>query len=367
MKILYLITGLGGGGAEKIVCDLADNMVKNGHKVKIAYLTGSVIVRPENNSIELIYLNLNNVSSFYSAFKNYRKILSIFKPDVVHAHMVHANIFARLSRIFVKVPRLICTAHSRNEGGRVRMLAYRFTHNLSNITTNVSNDASQNFIKLKAVPVSGISTVYNGINLNKFNVIDVNNKNIRDEFKISDGAILFLAVGRFHEAKDYPNLIAAFSTLCKKYNDKNTPILLIAGDGDIGLIEDTKKLILENDLSSRVILLGRRNDISEIVNSSDFFVLSSKYEGLPTVLIEAMACKKFIISTDCGGSSEILGDTGVLVPTENSEALANAMLDALKYSKEDIRLNGLKARKRVEKLFSLEKSVQNWLNLYEQK
>lgn len=363
MKILYLITGLGGGGAEKIVCDLADNMVKNGHKVKIAYLTGSVVVRPENNSIELIYLDLNDVSSFYSAFENYRKILSVFKPDVVHAHMVHANIFARLSRIFVKVPRLICTAHSRNEGGKLRMLAYRFTHNLSNITTNVSNDASQNFIKLKAVPVSGISTVYNGINLNKFNVINTNN--IRDEFEISDDAILFLAVGRFHEAKDYPNLIAAFSTLCRKYNDKSTPILLIAGDGDIGLIEDTKKLILENDLKSRVILLGRRDDILEILNSSDFFVLSSKYEGLPTVLIEAMACKKFIISTDCGGSSEILGDTGILVPTENSEALANAMLDALTYSKEDIRLNGLKARKRVEDLFSLEESIEKWLSLYE--
>ena len=364
MKILYVITGLGLGGAEKVVCDLADQMNILGHQVKIAYLTGNALVKPNSSEIEIIVLSLNSASDFLKSSKKYKNLIKKFKPDVVHAHMVHANIFARLSRIFVKVPRLICTAHNRNEGGRVRMLAYRFTHNLSNITTNVSNDASQNFIKLKAVPVSGISTVYNGINLNKFNVIDVNNKNIRDEFKISDGAILFLAVGRFHEAKDYPNLIAAFSTLCKKYNDKNTPILLIAGDGDIGLIEDTKKLILENDLSRRVILLGRRNDISEIINSSDFFVLSSKYEGLPTVLIEAMACKKFIISTDCGGSSEILGETGILVPTENSEALANAMLDALTYSKEEIRLNGLKARKRVEKLFSLEKSVENWLKIY---
>ena len=250
MKIIYIITGLGGGGAEKVVVDLATRMADLGHQVKIAYLKSEVVVKPDSDRIELVYLGLESLFQSKLAYKNYKNLLDRFEPDVVHAHMVHANIFARLSRIFVKVPRLICTAHSRNEGGRLRMLAYRFTHNLSNITTNVSNDASQNFIKLKAVPVSGISTVYNGINLNKFNVIDVNNKNIRDEFKISDGAILFLAVGRFHEAKDYPNLIAAFSTLCKKYNDKNTPILLIAGDGDIGLIENTKKLILENDLSS---------------------------------------------------------------------------------------------------------------------
>ena len=140
---------------------------------------------------------------------------------------------------------------------------------------------------------------------------------------------------------------------------------MIAGGGDIGLIEDTKKLILENDLSSRVILLGRRNDISEIINSSDFFVLSSKHEGLPTVLIDAMACKKFIISTDCGGSSEILGETGILVPIQNSEALAKGLEQAINLNEDQIRNNGKLARKRVETLFSLEASVNKWLALYE--
>lgn len=116
MKILYVITGLGLGGAEKVVCDLADQMVKNGHTVKIAYLTGGKLVTPKSSDIEIIYLALNGINSFISASVKYRKLLKKFQPDVVHAHMVHANIFARLCRFFVKIPRLICTAHSNKIG-----------------------------------------------------------------------------------------------------------------------------------------------------------------------------------------------------------------------------------------------------------
>ncbi len=116
MNIVYLITGLGGGGAEKVVVDLADQMSERGHNVKIAYLKGGVVVQPKNIEIELIYLGLENLTKCKSAYNNYKKLILDFKPDVVHAHMVHANIFARISRKFLSVPRLICSAHSNNEG-----------------------------------------------------------------------------------------------------------------------------------------------------------------------------------------------------------------------------------------------------------
>lgn len=103
------------------------------------------------------------------------------------------------------------------------------------------------------------------------------------------------------------------------------------------------------------------------MNQADFFVLSSRQEGLPTVLIEAMACETFVVATDCGGSAEILGETGVLVPIENSEALAKGLEQAMKLTEDQIRKNGKLARKRVEALFSLESSVNKWLALYEAK
>ncbi|MEK5764945.1 glycosyltransferase, partial [Acinetobacter junii] len=83
-----------------------------GHHVKIAYLKGEAIVKPKSANIELICLELNKITQFCSAFKNFKTIIENFKPDVVHAHMVHANIFARLARKYVSFPRLICTAHS---------------------------------------------------------------------------------------------------------------------------------------------------------------------------------------------------------------------------------------------------------------
>ncbi|PCN59667.1 glycosyltransferase [Acinetobacter sp. YT-02] len=366
MKILYLITGLGGGGAEKVVVDLADQMIKQGHTVKISFLQGDTVVRPKNQSIELIYLGLESLTQFTLAYQKYKKLINDFKPDVVHAHMVHANIFARLCRFFAKTPRLICTAHSNNEGGRLRMCAYRLTHNLADITTNVSQAASQNFENLGAVPQGGILTTYNGIDLNYFNKCKYEFDEIRSNLGVDASTTIFLAVGRFHAAKDYPNLLKAFSIYLQHQEKVDNLKLYIAGDGDEQARLELKALIKKYNLNNNVNLLGRREDIPALMSSANFFVLSSSYEGFGLVIAEAMACECFVIATDCGGSKEIMGDTGILAPPQNSEALAQALKQAVEKTSLEIQENNLKARRRVEELFSLEKSVQNWLKLYEQ-
>mgnify|MGYP003583080995 CR=1 FL=1 len=366
VNILYLITGLGLGGAEKVVCDLADQMAGKGHEVKIAYLTGDKVLSPKSPNIEIIYLGLNGINSFVSASFKYRQLLKKFRPDIVHAHMVHANIFARLCRFFVKTPRLICTAHSNNEGGRLRMCAYRLTHNLADITTNVSQAASQNFENLGAVPQGGILTTYNGIDLNYFNKCKYEFDEIRSNLGVDASTTIFLAVGRFHAAKDHPNLLKAFSIYLQHQEKVDNLKLYIAGDGDEQARLELKALIEKYNLNNNVNLLGRREDIPALMSVANFFVLSSSYEGFGLVIAEAMACGTFVIATDCGGSAEIMGDTGILVPPQNSEALAEAIKQAVGKTALDIQENNLKARQRVEELFSLEKSVQNWLKLYEQ-
>ena len=151
MRILYVITGLGQGGAERVVCDLADKMYEKGNDVKIAYLTGDVLTKPHYPEIELIKINLNSLLLFPLAYIKLSKVIRIFKPDVVHSHMVHANIFTRLIQIASPIKKLICTAHSSDEGGRFRMVLYRLTHNLAHTTTNVSNDATMSFEKTCAI------------------------------------------------------------------------------------------------------------------------------------------------------------------------------------------------------------------------
>lgn len=351
MKILYVITGLGLGGAEKVVVDLADQMVLLGHIVKIAYLKGDVIVSPKSDSIELIGLNFENLSGFFKALKKYKEIINGFQPDVVHAHMIHANIFARLSRIECKVPKLICTAHNSNEGGKLRMLAYKYTNLLSDINTNVSNEASDSLIEKGAFTKKNLITVYNGVDLTKFKKI---------EMLASENSLNFISVGRFNEQKDYPNLLNAIASIKEKLNTNVK--FSIVGDGE--LRSEIESLIQSLELQDYVQLLGKRSDIPELLNHSDFFVLSSRHEGLPTVVIEAMACHTFVISTDCGGSAEIMGDTGRLVSINDSIALGKVILEVLNLKNSEIKENNDRARQRIEKKFSLESSVQAWLELY---
>lgn len=364
MKILYLITGLGGGGAEKVVADLADQMSKHGHQVKIAYLKGEVIVRPENPNIELVYLGLETLTDTRKAYQNYKKLLLCFSPDVVHAHMVHANIFARVSRIFCAVPKLICTAHSNNEGGKVRMLAYRVTHHLSDLTTNVSQSASESFEKLGAVPKNGILTVYNGINLDRFQKANTAAKqNMRLSLGLSEQDLMLLSVGRLHEAKDYPNLFNAIEILLKQNTKFKNVHLYVVGDGD--LKQKLEQLLTEKKLNTQVHLLGRRNDIPQLMSAADVFILSSFFEGFGLVVAEAMACETYVVATDCGGVKEVMGAFGTLVPKSDSKQLAAGIEKALKLAPDEIAHNNAGALQYIKNTLALESIVNQWIEIYE--
>lgn len=354
MRILYVITGLGLGGAEKVVADLADQMNALGHDVKIAYLTGNVQIKPASTDVEIIALHLNSAKHFLLASKKYRKLVKSFRPSVVHAHMVHANIFTRINRAFCPVPKLICTAHSSNEGGRARMLAYRLTNRLSNLNTNVSETAVNALIDRGAFSRKNLINVYNGIDLSRF-------EKKSDFIALNQNFINILAVGRFSDAKDYPNLISAFALL-RKNNNRGIK-LSIVGDGE--LRPQIESLIKELGLDRDITLLGRRSDIPQLLNQADIFVLASKFEGFGLVVAEAMACKCYVVSTDSGGVAEVMGNTGQLVPIQDSQALADALQNAVNLSDEDRVDNNKKARARVEQLFSLKTSVQKWLALYE--
>lgn len=354
MKILYVITSLDLGGAERVVVDLADQMNALGHTVKIAYLIGEVLVRPVSDDIEIIALNLNSKNNLLSASIKYKKLLKQFRPDIVHAHMVHANIFARINCVGAHIPKLICTAHNSNEGGKARMLAYRLTNRLSDINTNVSQEATDSLIRKGAFRKSNVMTVHNGIDLSKF-------EKVSSSQALDQNVINLISVGRFNDQKDYPNLINAFAEL--KKNITTNIRLTIVGDGE--LRPQIEAMIKQLDLDNDIVLLGRRSDIPELLSQADIFVLASKHEGLPTVVIEAMACECYVVATDCGGSAEIVGDTGQLVPIQDSQALATALQATINLSNEDKENNNNNARVRVEQLFSLQTSVQKWLELYE--
>ncbi|RSE21609.1 glycosyltransferase [Acinetobacter johnsonii] len=349
MKILYVITGLGGGGAEKVVVDLATRMQDIGHQVKIAYLKGEIVVKPKNQDIELVYLELESFSQIYKACRLYQKIINNFKPDVVHSHMIHANIFSRINQIFIKVPKLICTAHNANEGGKIRMLGYRLTNRLADINTNVSVEAVESFVNKKAFSRDALA-VYNGIDLEQFYFF---NKKTKNE------VVRMIAIGRLTPQKDYPNLIKALAIVKETFKNFK---LQIVGDGEEK--DNIIDLIHHYNLQDHISLLGRRDDIAELLDQSDLFILASAYEGFGLVVAEAMATNTFVVATDCGGVKEVMGGCGILVAPEDSNILAKGILKALNLSSNEIDYNNLKAYEHVRNSFDLNFIVKKWLELY---
>jgi glycosyltransferase involved in cell wall biosynthesis len=289
----------------------------------------------------------------------FARIIRKWRPDIVHSHMVHANLLARIVRFLAPIPVLICSARSIDEGGRFREVLYRLTDPLCDLTTQVSQAGLERYVRMGAVPRHKIRYIPNGVDTERFKPNLEDRLKFRKELGV-DGFV-WLAVGRFDPPKDYPSMLQAFARVVHKHS--NT-ILLIAGDGP--LRKTMENLARELGIEKRTKFLGIRRDIPQLMNAADAYVMSSSWEGMPNVLLEASATGLPIVATDVGGNREIVldGVTGFLVPPRNPEALARAMLRIMDLSDEERKEMGKRARKHIEVKFNLDRVVDLWEILY---
>lgn len=361
MKILLFITGLGVGGAETQVTALADSFAARGHSVTLVSMNGETRVRPRRPDVTLVELKMRRQPfSMLAAYIKARRLIRHLTPDIVHGHMIHANIFARLLRLTTHVPKLICTSHTNREGGRLRSLIYRYTNSLSDLNTNVSESAVKSAEISGNVPRGKMLIVYNGIDTERFQSNRRARHTLRHDIQRTATAPVLLAVGRFAPAKDYPNLFAALTHVIKA---KPEVQLWIAGTGPCE--PEYKALVNELGIRDNVTFLGVRNDVPELMSAADVFVLPSAWEGFGLAVAEAMACELPVVATDCGGVREVVGQEGFLVAPRDSQALALAMLEVLKLEEEERERLGRSARKRIVNNYSLQASVERWLKIYQ--
>ncbi|KJG26324.1 glycosyltransferase [Photobacterium angustum] len=363
-KICFITTGLGMGGAERQICDLSDELCVLSNEVMIISLTGSSVVKPKNKNIKIVELNMKKTPlGLINALRECRKKLKEFNPKVVHSHMVHANIFTRILRLFTKMPILVCTAHSQNEGGKKRILAYRCTNFIADVNTNVSNEAVDAFINVGAVKSGQMITVHNGFDDKRFAFSQQARDRKRQDLKLLDDTFLYLAIGRLQEPKDYPNMLNAFSLVVNKAVKENKKVkLAIIGPGHLEY--ELKALTTTLDLDDYVIFLGIQYDVEQWLSAADCFVLSSEYEGFCLVTAEALLTKCLVVATDCGGVKEGVGDGGFVVPPKDSPALAKAMIKALTISIEEKADLVKKGRDRIIENYSIRAIAKQWLKIY---
>ena len=288
------------------------------------------------------------------------RIIREWKPVIVHSHMVHANILTRVTRLLAPVPVLICSARSIQEGGRLRDWLYRLTDPLCDLTTHVCEAGAQRYVRERMVPPHKMRVVYNGVDTERFLPDGQVRLRIRREAEIGK-QFVWLAVGRLEAPKDYPTLIRAFARVSAAREDT---LLWIVGDGPLrGQLEALSR---EMGLQLGVRFWGLRGDVSNLMNAADAFVMSSSWEGLPNALIEAQACGLPAVVTDVGGNAEVVihEETGFIVPPQNPDALAEAMLRLMHLPEQTRNQMGMLARQRVEQQFSLDSVVTLWENLY---
>jgi glycosyltransferase involved in cell wall biosynthesis len=363
MRIVYVLTSLGMGGAERQVLALASRMAGRGHTISL------LILRPlveEQWPTDLPVLHLQMLRTGLSVLRGLgqaRRFLREFRPDLVHSHSFHANVVARMLKLTLPALAVLSTVHNVHEGGGHRMLAYRLTDALSRRTTAVSQAAADRFMRLKAVPRRKCIVLTNGIDTAEFAPDAERRPRMRAEMGAKSDFIWFIA-GRIAPAKDFPNLLRAFAEVHARRADTQ---LWIAGEmigGKAALGGSVVGFVLERVSLDGVRFLGLRRDLPALLDAADGFVLASAWEGMPLALGEAMAMEKPVVATDVGGVRELVGDAGVTVPAKDSIALAGAMLDVMQRPDEDREALGRAARKRIESEFSMDARADEWEVLY---
>jgi glycosyltransferase involved in cell wall biosynthesis len=290
-----------------------------------------------------------NPISVLAGIAQARRFFKQFQPDLAHSHSFHANIVARLLRLFHRTVKVVSTVHNVYEGGRHRMIAYRLTDFLSVRTTAVSSTAAERFVRLKAIPKQKCLVVTNGIDTTEF--VPIPDRRVQTRAAMSAGEdFIWVTAGRIAPAKDIPNLLRAFAQVRTAHPSAQ---LWIAGEGAPIAAQEN------------VHWLGLRRDLPALLDAADGFVLASAWEGMPLVVGEAMAMEKPVIATDVGGVRELVDDAGTLVPAGDANTLANAMIALMQTPGEDRQRLGRAARSRIASEFSMEARADHWERLYQ--
>ena len=277
---------------------------------------------------------------------------------MLHAHLPHAAWLCRWSRLAAPVPVVIDTLHSSSTGKRGRRIGYSCSRWLPDHVTAVSHATAVSHLAAGMVREQQLSVLVNGIEVEAWEP----NVNARQEARRLLGLtneFLWLAAGRLEAVKDYPTLLRALALA-----PQNARLLILgAGPQQAELVVLARKLGLEQ----RVCLLGFEPDVNRWMQAADGFVLSSRYEGLPMVLLEAGACAVPVVATDVPGTREVVVDgvNGLLARAGDPQSLSQAMSGMMQMPLEERCAMAESAQRRVMEEFGLEAVLDRWERLYE--
>ncbi|MEN3975903.1 glycosyltransferase [Emcibacter sp. SYSU 3D8] len=330
LDVLFVMQHLQAGGAERVTILLANDLVARGIRVGIAvYAKRGEFLERIDPRIALIEIG---GSGWFAAILPLSRLIRQTRPSAVVGVMVSCNVAAVVAgRIARTGARIVLTEHNQVDksadyfGGNSRSYrAIRWTYPWADAIVCVSDGVRDSLCRYSGMKPDKMRVIHNPIVSD--DLIDKAGQPCPHPWANDDGVPLILAVGRLATAKNYPMMLRAFGIL----RQQRPARLLILGNG--GARDRLSALITELGLSEDVEMYGYTSNPYAFMSRARLFVLSSSWEGFPTVLVEALACGSPAVATDCpSGPREILldGDLGELVPVGDEQAFADAMMRAL--------------------------------------
>ncbi len=372
VTILYVITDLHIGGAEKMLYSLLSKMNKQRFALGVISLMDSGTLGDRLEALGIPVYSLGMIRGIPSLSATWKLIHLVddFKPDIIQGWMYHGNLAAQLVKFFNmhKTYVLWSIHHSINSlkyEKKMTQFIIRFGAFLSQFSNQIvfvsRNSKSQHNALQYCSERSCV--IPNGFDTSLFKPSVEARSNLRKELGLPENTFLIGSFGRDHPMKDRANFFKAAAQLLKEFPDVN---FVLAGTGIDPNNQSIDRLIQDLGIANRIHLLGERNDIPHITPALDIFTSSSAYgEAFPLVVGEAMSCCVPCVVTDVGDSAWIVGDTGLVVQPQDPEALANAWKELIILDCEGRQALGKSARSKIIESFSLESVVAQYERLYE--
>jgi glycosyltransferase involved in cell wall biosynthesis len=372
IRIVYVITGLGIGGAEVNLLRLLSAIDKKRFKPVVVSLgdLGEIGKRIQEIGIPVHAVGIKSILSGMPGFIRLVRIIRKCSPNLVHTLMPHADLLGGMVAKWVVKSSIVWTIVQVNldrDFNKSRTLKIiKLCAKLSRIIPDiiVSNSHKAALIHQQAGYVAQKFTIiYNGIDLNMFRPNDLTRAEVRREMQVADDALVIGLIARFHPVKGHRVFVEAAGLLRKKFTNVH---FFLNGLGVNKQNSELNEWIHKEKLEQSFHFMGMHLDVSKMLSALDILVSSSYGESFSNIIGEAMACGVPCVVTDVGDSAIIVGDTGRVAAPGDPLELAKVMEELLRMPDEERRRLGTMARKHIEEKFSMEKTTRQYEHLYMQ-
>ncbi|MDQ3223902.1 MAG: glycosyltransferase [Gemmatimonadota bacterium] len=362
-RVLLLSTSLGMGGADRQILYLARALLANDFEVRLVSMTPLEEMGRQAviEGLPVISLDMQRGQADWRSFQRFVAVLRDWQPHLLTSFMYHANLLGRLAGRFAGVPLIVTSIRSEQNGSAARDWLMRLTNWMDDCCTTNSEQVAESLRRRRLLPGGKSRVIPNGVDTAALTSSAQDRERIRKDLGLSPRDFLWLAVGRLWDQKDYPTMLEAFQPLATA-----PAYLAIAGRGP--LLDELRLRTQQLGIASQVKFLGVRHDILALLSAADGFVLSSAWEGMPNVVMEALAAAVPVVATRVGGVPELVesGQSGFLAPPRDSAALSQAMRELMSRSRDEQEQMGRHGRDHIAAQYGMQAMANRWIGLFEE-